>query len=228
MEAHGKSWDEYWRDSAQDRSLFAVIAKLYRRFLISPAVRHYFRKYFRDEPGRRYLHAGCGSAESDRRIGFTRASLVLMDISREALLIAKRESKAPNVHLVCGDIFRPPFREASFDGVWNLGVMEHFDPNQAAEILAEFRRVLRPGHVAILFWPPNFGSSRWILAPIERLLTWRRGRTFRFFPDEVNRLRSRGHALAIMKAADLEPIAADFTFRDCFIHLVAVGRKPSV
>jgi len=151
---------------------------------------------------------------------------VALDFSLPALRAA-RTIPTYTEHLQ-GDIRRLPFANDSISGIWNLGVMEHFDPNQAAEILAEFRRVLRPGHVAILFWPPNFGSSRWILAPIERLLTWRRGRTFRFFPDEVNRLRSRGHALAIMKAADLEPIAADFTFRDCFIHLVAVGRKPSV
>jgi hypothetical protein len=31
-----------------------------------------------------------------------------------------------------------------------------------------------------------------------------------------------------MAAAGFEGVAADFTFRDGFIHVVVVGRKPSV
>ena len=68
--------------------------------------------------------------------------------------------------------------------------------------------------------------SRLVLAPIEWLRSRFRGRPFRFFPDEVNRLRSRRHASETLRAAGLEPVAADFTLRDAFIHIVAVGRKP--
>jgi len=79
----------------------------------------------------------------------------------------------------------------------------------------------------VLFWPPEFGSSRWLLAPIEWARTRLRGQPFHFFPDEVNRLRSRRHAREILEAAGFEPVAIDFTFWDCLIHLVVVARKPA-
>ena len=65
-----------------------------------------------------------------------------------------------------------------------------------------------------------------MLAPIEWLRS-RRGRRFRFFPDEVHRLRSRRHARWVLEEAGFEASAVDFSFRDAFIHLVAVGKKPA-
>lgn len=216
-------WDSHWT-SASKGSLFERLASMVRTRILSRAVRDYSGRYF---PSRGvFLECGCGTGQSSSRIPRSGRHLVALDFSLPALQAA-RTLPTYTEHLQ-GDIRRLPFANDSISGIWNLGVMEHFEPNQAMEILAEFRRVLRPGHVAILFWPPNFGSSRWILAPIERFLSWKRGRLFRFFPDEVNRLRSRSHAFATIKAADLEPLAVDFTFRDFFIHLVVVCRKPNV
>jgi SAM-dependent methyltransferase len=126
-----------------------------------------------------------------------------------------------------GDINRLPLRDASIAGVWNLGVLEHFDEPAGIRILQEFRRVLTPGGHAVLFWPPDFGSSRLVLAPIEKLRSLARGSAFRFFPDEVNRLTSRSHARRLLAAAGLEEILVDFSFRDLFIHVVVVARRPS-
>jgi SAM-dependent methyltransferase len=153
-----------------------------------------------------------------------RRRLVALDFSLEALLVA-RATPTYTDH-VQADIRRLPFRDGSISGIWNLGVMEHFEEDQGRAILAEFHRVLKPGHAVLLFWPPDFSSTRWILAPIERLVSWWRARPFRVFPDEVNRLRSRRHALETVAAAGFEPIAADFTLRDWFIHIILVGRKP--
>lgn len=125
-----------------------------------------------------------------------------------------------------GDIFRLPLRDSSVTGVWNLGVMEHFSPADTRSILEEFRRILKPGAHAILFWPPEFGSSRWVLGPLERWKS-RKGRpVFRFFPDEVNRLRSKKHARTALAEAGLESAAIAFNLRDGLIHVVVVARKP--
>lgn len=43
---------------------------------------------------------------------------------------------------------------------------------------------------------------------------------------EINRLTSRDHARRMVLAGGLEPVAVDFSFRDCFIHMVVVARKP--
>jgi SAM-dependent methyltransferase len=124
------------------------------------------------------------------------------------------------------DIRRLPFGSDSVAGIWNLGVLEHFDREDTRRILSEFRRVLKPGASAILFWPPEFGSSRWVLGPIERWRSRRAGRPVRFFPDEVNRLQSRRHARESLSESGLEAAAVDFTPRDGFIHIVVVARKP--
>ena len=69
--------------------------------------------------------------------------------------------------------------------------MEHFEASDGLELLVELERILRANGTVILFWPPMFGLSWWALAPFE----WERRRLsrreFRFFPDEVNRLRSK-------------------------------------
>lgn len=226
-QAHGKSWDEYWRDSAQDRSLFAIVAKLYRRILIAPSVRHHFRKYFRDEPGRVYLHAGCGSAESDRLIGFTRASFVLLDLSPEALRIARQNSTVPNVRLVCGDIFHLPFREESFDGVWNLGVLEHFETPEIERIFAATRDVLKPEGRCLIFWPPTYGLSVLFLTSFLRIANGLRRTPLHLYPDEVSLLRSAGWARNLLRSAGLALERTHFGIRDLFTYVVLVVRKAS-
>ncbi|HSB36127.1 MAG TPA: hypothetical protein VLH41_04585, partial [Thermoanaerobaculia bacterium] len=107
------------------------------------------------------------------------------------------------------------------------GVMEHFEASAGRLVLEEFRRVLKPGATAILFWPPEFGASRLVLAPVEALVSFLRKTPFRFFPDEVNRLRSRGQARQLLLEAGFEAAAVDVTPRDLFIHLVVVARKPA-
>lgn len=225
LDVPGKSWDDYWRDSAANRSLFSVIAKQYRRFLISPSVRHFFRRYFHDEPGRIYLHAGCGSAESDRRIGYTRASFVLLDLSAEALKIAKRNATNPNLHLICGDIFRPPFRDATFDGIWNLGVMEHFETPEIERIFAALGRILKPGARCLIFWPPKYGLSVVALTSFLRVANAVRRRPLHLYPDEVSLFSSVGWARALLRLAGLGVERTHFGIRDLFTYVVLVASK---
>jgi SAM-dependent methyltransferase len=219
-----ETWDRHWQALAGGGSpLFATLASLVRRTILARAVRHYSDRWFPVEGV--LVELGCGTAQSSARIRRLRRRFVGVDVSLPALLSA-RSGGSPHRHLVRADIRSLPFREASIDGAWNLGVMEHFPPAQGHAILREAWRVLRPGGHAILFWPPKFGLSRWVLAPFEWARSRMRGRPFRFFPDEVNRLASCRHARETLRAAGFEPLAADFTARDCFIHVVAVGRRP--
>jgi SAM-dependent methyltransferase len=96
--------------------------------------------------------------------------------------------------LIRATIFATPFRSDSIDGIWNLGVMEHFSESEIQRSLQEFRRVLKPDGVIILFWPAEKNLSRWILGPIESFVTgWRRAK-FTFFPGEITRLKSKHQA----------------------------------
>jgi SAM-dependent methyltransferase len=217
----GRVWDRHWAALAKDRSLFGRVASLVRTALLSRAVRAFAKEHFpRDGV---FVEAGCGTGESSGRIDARGRTLVAMDISRRALLAARRISVFRG-HLQ-GDLFRLPFRSGSVSGLWNLGVMEHFPTEEGRALLREFARVLRPRGVALLFWPPEFGSSRLVLAPVEALKS-KPGAPYRFFPDEVNRLRSRLHAAEMLAGTGLEPEALSFSPRDLFVHLVVVARKP--
>jgi SAM-dependent methyltransferase len=214
-------WDDHWAALSGRRSLFGRLTSFVRTSLLSRAVRAFADEHFSEDGV--FVEAGCGTAESSSRIDPAGRTLVAMDISRLAVRAARR---IPVFHgLLQGDLFRLPFQGASVAGLWNLGVMEHFQPEEGRALLREFARVLRPGGIALLFWPPEFGASRLLLAPIEALRT-RPGVPFHFFPDEVNRLRSRAHGAAMLEGTGLEPVVLSFGPRDLFIHLVVVARKP--
>jgi SAM-dependent methyltransferase len=215
-------WDRHWRSLSGGSAFFGRLASLVRRLVLARAVRHYTRRYFADRGI--FVETGCGTGQASAGIERGARHLVALDISLEALRLA-RASGTIHQSFVVADLRRLPFRDGSVAGSWNLGVMEHFEQADGIAILRELRRVLSHEGTAILFWPPEFGSSRWLLGPIE---AWRsRGSRprFRFFPDEVNRLRSRHHARDILMAAGFAPLAAAFNLWDCLIHLVVVGRR---
>lgn len=220
--AERQAWERHWRTLAGVRSLFGALASVVRKLLLSRAVRHYAERFFADEG--LFVEAGCGTSESSRRLRGGTRKLVGLDFSLEALNRARGEGTFSA--LVCADVRRLPFRDTAVAGAWNLGVMEHFPAAEGQRILGELRRVLRPGvGTLLLFWPPTFGLSRWVLAPFERLTSLLRGRPFHFFPDEVNRLPSRAAARRALSDAELEPVRIDFTPRDGFNHLILVARR---
>ena len=56
----------------------------------------------------------------------------------------------------CADIRALPFRDDSFDFVWNAGVLEHFQDDDVARILSEMRRIARPGGTILAVVPNRF------------------------------------------------------------------------
>lgn len=218
-----ETWDRHWRSlQGGDAPVFGRLASFVRRTILRRAVGYYSARFFPCTGT--LVEAGCGTAQASESVQGLGRRLVGLDFSLAALAAARRGA-APHRYWLQGDIRALPFRDGALGGLWNLGVMEHFAPEEGRQILREFLRVLAPGACAVLFWPPEFGLSRLVLAPVEALRS-RPGRPFRFFPDEVNRLRSIRHARESLRGGGLEPVIVDFTPRDAFIHLVAVGRKP--
>ena len=217
-----KNWNQYWRDSASNKGLFEIIAKFYRRFIISPSVRHYFHKYFSDTKSHVYLHAGCGSGESDNRIGFTNARFVLMDISPVALAIARRKTVLTNVHLVCGDIFNPPFKTGCIDGLWNLGVMEHFRETEIVSIFTALSRILKPQARCLIFWPPRYGLTVIALTTFLFVAAKIRRKPLVLYPDEVSKFSTRDWADALARKASLQVLKVHFGIRDAFTYVVLI------
>ena len=129
-----KEWDNYWGDKKKNR-----IFKIFRTHVFARAVRYYTDKYFSREGV--FVEAGCGSGQTSIRIVKYNRKLIALDISKKALEEARKNTKFDE--FIEGDIANLPFEDNSIDGIWNLGVMEHFSHSDLIIILHEFRRVLK-------------------------------------------------------------------------------------
>lgn len=116
--------------------------------------------------GGRVLDIACGAGDLLRGLQGAGRDLHGCDISVEALRISAAE--APEAHLAVADAQNLPYRDSSFDAVYNLGSLEHFLDMEGA--LSEMRRVLKPGGRAVVMVP----NSRYI-GDLWRRLTFRGG-----------------------------------------------------
>jgi demethylmenaquinone methyltransferase/2-methoxy-6-polyprenyl-1,4-benzoquinol methylase len=66
----------------------------------------------------------------------------MISLSRELL---KKADLAQRVELICGDAEHMPYPDDSFDGVFTSFTLELFDTPAIPAVLAECRRILRPG-----------------------------------------------------------------------------------
>lgn len=141
-------WDKHWSKKSSLNTLFERFARFYRRTFISRVVSKYCDKYFKERGV--YLEAGSGTADSSFRIPKRKRVFIACDISVFPLL--RIENKNIDIKLQA-DIFKLPLVDESIDGIYNIGVMEHFTFDENVRILHEFERVLKPRGVIVLFWP---------------------------------------------------------------------------
>lgn len=100
--------------------------------------------------GLRVLDIGCGAAPGLRYFATHGARAVGVDVSRAALVAARRALPGARVALI-ERADRLPFPPASFDLVVLSEIVEHVPAS--LPFLVECRRVLRPGGVAMLTTP---------------------------------------------------------------------------
>lgn len=137
-EADASFWDEHWsgRISEADITRFNWdVVRWTRRFL---------------PEGSKVLDAGCGPAHtvwSLRKAGFDASGV---DYALETVEAVK--GVFPDLQVVHGDARSLPFEAGALDGIWSLGVIEHF-PEGYGAIVKEMARVLRPGGFAFVTFP---------------------------------------------------------------------------
>jgi len=218
-----QKWDEYWDRSLQATSLvYDIVATAYRELVIRRRLNHFIRRHF--PSGARLLHAGCGSGLVDGDLGHY-AEITALDISVEALQLYRKNN--PQVKAVKhGSVLDLPFAEGSFDGVYNLGVMEHFAEPEVRRILSQLARVVKPGGKLVIFWPHAKASSVKVLGAVHWFLNSVLKRGVQLHPPEVSLLKSRAWAEDLFRAAGLDVVEYHFGPRDCFVQAVIVARKP--
>jgi dolichol-phosphate mannosyltransferase len=216
-----QGWDDYW--SGQSRGAYDLIAGVYRRMIIKRNLNHAISRVF--APGSSLLHAGCGGGQVDQDLQNV-MRVTGLDISPGALFLYSRNNPGA-AGVKHGSIFALPFADGTFDGIYNLGVMEHFTSEQIAQILKEFRRVLRPGGKAVMFWPHARATSVFVLKTVHVVLARLLKSKKKLHPPEITHMKSRAHAHTLVSEAGFELADYRFGLRDFFVQAVVVAGKPA-
>ncbi len=216
-----QGWDSYW-EGKDKKSLLAydLVATVYRNAFIKSILTRVLRREF--APGAKLLHAGCGSGQVDTDVQ-EHAQVTAVDISVPALHMYAREN--PTATTMRADILDLPFPDASFDGAYNLGVVEHFEGAQLEKLFSELARVTKPNGKVVLFWPHRRATSAAVLDAAHYVLNDVFKKNVRLHPAEPTRIASKKDAEAYLDRAGFDLDRYDFGLRDLFVQAVVVGRR---
>jgi len=212
------NWDMFWSDrKGIIHNIFHKLAAFYRKFIISESLIFFLDRNYKNDSV--LLHAGCGSGLVDEKAR-KNFKLFPIDISFNALKINDDPKR-----LVQGDILRIPFKKASFDGIYNFGVMEHFTQSEIIEILKEFNRVLKHQGKIILFWPHEFGIFVILLKSFNYLSNRVYKKNAIQCPDIKTYIKSYSQAESFFKKTDFKIAGYYFGPKDLFTHAVITLEK---
>jgi dolichol-phosphate mannosyltransferase len=219
-----QGWDSYWEKKQTNGAVaYEAIATLYRNLIIKSRLNAVIQREF--PKGSQLLHAGCGSGQVDSDL-HDYARITAVDVSVPALQIYQREN--PQAFAVKhASIFNLPFESASFDGVYNLGVVEHFEQEELARVFDELRRVLRPHGKFVIFWPHAHASSVMVLNGVHWVLNDVLKKDTRLHPPEVSLVQSKRHAQELLEKAGFTLRSFDFGPKDLFVQAVVVAERSS-
>ena len=163
--------------------------------------------------GVRALEVGSGPAHDSLPLAERGLEVHGVDWSRKGLQAGRRlyAEEGRRLQAVCCDIRDLPYRDGSFDFVWNGGVLEHFEDGDIRKILTEMRRVARGGGTVLATVPNRF--YLWYQAHLK----WKR-------------LRKREHQYEFERALDAGHLAERFReagFRDVKMTGIHLHPAPS-
>ncbi len=214
-------WSRHWSTENQ-ASLAQRFFSFYRKAVFVRTVRYFLNRHF--PPSGVFLEAGSGTSETSMRIDKLNGARTLLALD---IVLPVLQQCHPIMDLrICGDIFNLPFRDGSLDGIWNVGVMEHFTHDQIDQILREFHRVLRPGGPVVLLWPGVDSIPQKMLRIVEAIVNLRAGgERFRFHPAEISQLRSARQGRDVLSRNGFDVLEIEPGYRSLMAFKVLVGAK---
>jgi len=155
------NWDELWRKRKRLYVYHNVLDAVSRRFpnLAQASV----------------LEVGCGRGITLLELARRGARVVGLDYSSEAISICREFLKrdlprSTDASFVQGDALRLPFSDETFDFVYSIGLIEHFDDPYL--LLREQYRVLRPGGTLFVQVPQKYSVYTIIKKTMIRMGKW--------------------------------------------------------
>lgn len=217
-----KEWDKYWtKKKTSSQAIYRLVASFYRKFLIKNSLNFFLQKEFKKQA--MLLHAGSGSGQVDEDVKKS-FDITALDISTEALKLYKFYNGFSSKTLKAS-IFEIPVKDKTYDGIYNLGVHEHFSGSENEKILKEFRRVLKDDGKIVLFWPPKFSLSVNFLNTTHFILNDILKRKIRLHPEEISLIQSKKQVESLLKDSGFKLINYYFGPKDLFTQCVVVAKK---
>ena len=169
-----RTWDELW--STRHGAVEATYSN-------DDRLRRELSKLI-DLEGAMLLEVGGGAGRDGASLAEAGAIVTEVDYSQNALrILGESAATTPGLNAVGGDAFRLPFRDGSFDVVFHQGLLEHFDKPQAAALLSENIRVLRPGGLLLVDvpqrWHPYTAMKRVLISLDKWFAGWERSFSIR-------------------------------------------------
>lgn len=157
MKVEDKAGKDYWEKTWEGSPL-----EKYQRFekclAINKKLDSLFKRFL-DKGGKKILEIGCARAKQliyfAKEFGY---EVYGIDYSEKGVEIAKENLRIAGVEgtILCEDIFQTSFEEESFDIVYSMGLIEHFE--NPAEIIDIHIKLLKKGGTLIIT-VPNFRDS---------------------------------------------------------------------
>ncbi|ADG83680.1 class I SAM-dependent methyltransferase [Thermincola potens] len=144
-----KVWDSIWKKQLDTADKLLEINEL------AITIFEALSREILDLADKEILEAGSGTGLTSLLLSRKSAQVTLMDISAAALEISKRnfELDGQKAVFMRGSIFDIPAPDASYDVVWNAGVLEHFNFEQQKLAIKEMLRVCKPNGMVITLNP---------------------------------------------------------------------------
>jgi SAM-dependent methyltransferase len=101
--------------------------------------------------GKRVLDAACGEGYGSHLLSARAGHVTGLDVSEQAIKHARQRYSRDRLDFDCGDATRLSYADDSFDAVVSFETLEHLEAQD--QLLAEFRRVLRPDGFLLISSP---------------------------------------------------------------------------
>jgi ubiquinone/menaquinone biosynthesis C-methylase UbiE len=150
-------------------------------------------------------------------------------VDKSAAAIRTYRKNNPSAHSVeSADIMALPFASASFDGAYNLGVLEHFTKTEIEKILNELNRVIKPEGKLVIFWPHARATSVAVLKGVHWFLRDVLDKPEPLHPPEISLLRSKQWVADILAKSGFTLEKYSFGAGDFFVQAIIVAQKRSM
>ncbi|MGB9561252.1 MAG: class I SAM-dependent methyltransferase [bacterium] len=144
-ESSKDKWEKFWQGHSDVDEVYSNEERIIRAFL-----------NLGDISGKKILEVGAGTGRDSFKLASMGASVFVVDYALNAIKIIENLNKESefNVIPVCGDAFKLPFKDETFDIVFHQGLLEHFRNPKC--ILDENYRVLRKGGYIVVDVPQRW------------------------------------------------------------------------